>query len=141
MAVCYQQTGQPEKAFLYMDSARMWTDSLAKEQLTQQIAEFNVKYQTQEKELKIAQLQHKVLQSKMHLLTISIILVLLLMGIVLIILTQRQKRKIAERKLQQIEQERNWNRPSGLLTAWKKNASTLPKNCTTVLPTTCWPCR
>lgn len=106
MAVCYQQTGQPEKAFLYMDSARMWTDSLAKEQLTQQIAEFNVKYQTQEKELKIAQLQHKVLQSKMHLLTISIILVLLLIGIVLIILTQRQKRKIAERKLQQIEQEK-----------------------------------
>ena len=105
MAVCYQQTGQPEKAFLYMDSARMWTDSLAKEQLTQQIAEFNVKYQTQEKEL-IAQLQHKVLRSKMHLLTICIILVLLLMGIVLIILTQRQKRKMAERKLQQIEQEK-----------------------------------
>lgn len=101
-----QQTGQPEKAFLYMDSARMWTDSLAKEQLTKQIAEFNVKYQTQEKELEIAQLQHKVLRSKMHLLTICIILVVLLMGIVLIILTQRQKRKMAERKLQQIEQEK-----------------------------------
>lgn len=106
MAVCYQHTGQPEKAFLYMDSARMWTDSLAKEQLTKQIAEFNVKYQTQEKELEIAQLQHKVLRSKMHLPTICIILVLLLMGIVLIILTQRQKRKMAERKLQQIEQEK-----------------------------------
>lgn len=106
MAVCYRHTGQPEKAFLYMDSARMWTDSLAQKQLTTQIAEFNVKYQTKEKELEIAQLQHKVLQSRTHLLAISMILIVLLMGITLLILVQRQKRKLAERKLQQIEQEK-----------------------------------
>lgn len=106
MAVCYQQTGQLDKAFLYMDSARMWTDSLAKEQLTTQIAEFNVKYPSKEKELEINQLQHKVLQSRTHLLTISMVLIILLTCIIIIIIMQWQKRKMTERKLQQMEQEK-----------------------------------
>lgn len=46
--------GNPKLAYTYMDSARMWTDTLAQHNLTQQMAEFNVKYHTQEKELEIA---------------------------------------------------------------------------------------
>lgn len=52
MARCYDALGNPKLAYTYMDSARMWTDTLAQHNLTQQMAEFNVKYHTQEKELR-----------------------------------------------------------------------------------------
>lgn len=59
IAQCYDATGNRQLAYVYMDSARMWTDTLAQHNLTQQMAEFNVKYQTQEKELQIAHLQQE----------------------------------------------------------------------------------
>ena len=46
MARCYDALGNPKLAYTYMDSARMWTDTLAQHNLTQQMAEFNVKYHT-----------------------------------------------------------------------------------------------
>lgn len=67
----------------------------------------------------------------MHLLTICIILVLLLMGIVLIILTQRQKRKMAERKLQQIEQEKKLESAKRFIDGLEEECKYLPKNCMT----------
>ena len=51
MARCYDALGNPKLAYTYMDSARMWTDTLSQHNLTQQMAEFNVKYHTQENEL------------------------------------------------------------------------------------------
>ena len=88
MARCYDALGNPKLAYTYMDSARMWTDTLAQHNLTQQMAEFNVKYHTQEKELEIA----------------------LLSGLALItLLTLRHKKRIAEKKIELLKQENELN--------------------------------
>ena len=63
--------GNPKLAYTYMDSARMWTDTLVQHNLTQQMAEFNVKYHTQEKELEIAHLQQEQLEHQAFLLKAS----------------------------------------------------------------------
>lgn len=99
MARCYDALGNPKLAYTYMDSARMWTDTLAQHNLTQQMAEFNVKYHTQEKELEIAHLQQEQLEHQAFLLKASIA-VALLSGLALItLLTLRHKKRIAERRL------------------------------------------
>ena len=91
MARCYDALGNPKLAYTYMDSARMWTDTLAQHNLTQQMAEFNVKYHTQEKELEIAHLQQEQLEHQAFLLKASIA-VALLSGLALItLLTLRHK--------------------------------------------------
>lgn len=54
IAQCYDAVGNKQLAYIYMDSARMWTDTLAQHNLTQKMAELNVKFQTQEKSCKSA---------------------------------------------------------------------------------------
>lgn len=106
MAVCYHHTGNPRKAFAYMDSARMWADSLAKQEVTSQMAEVKVKYETQEKELEIARLNEKVLKQEANSLKIAIALTSGLACLIIIVLWQRHKQKNAERELIQMEQEK-----------------------------------
>lgn len=106
MARCYDALGNPKLAYTYMDSARMWTDTLAQHNLTQQMAEFNVKYHTQEKELEIAHLQQEQLEHQAFLLKASIA-VALLSGLALItLLTLRHKKRIAEKKIELLKQEK-----------------------------------
>lgn len=103
MARCYDALGNPKLAYTYMDSARMWTDTLAQHNLTQQMAEFNVKYHTQEKELEIAHLQQELLLK-------ASIAVALLSGLALItLLTLRHKKRIAEKKIELLKQENELN--------------------------------
>ena len=109
MARCYDALGNPKLAYTYMDSARMWTDTLAQHNLTQQMAEFNVKYHTQEKELEIAHLQQEQLEHQAFLLKASIA-VALLSGLALItLLTLRHKKRIAEKKIELLKQENELN--------------------------------
>lgn len=106
MARCYDALGNPKLAYTYMDSARMWTDTLAQHNLTQQMAEFNVKYHTQEKELEIAHLQQEQLEHQAFLLKASIA-VALLSGLALI--TLRHKKRMAEKKIELLKQENELN--------------------------------
>ena len=59
IAQCYDAVGNKQLAYIYMDSARMSTDTLAQHNLTQKMAELNVKFQTQEKELQISKLEQR----------------------------------------------------------------------------------
>lgn len=104
MARCYDALGNPKLAYTYMDSARMWTDTLAQHNLTQQMAEFNVKYHTQEKELEIAHLQQEQLEHQAFLLKASIAVALLSA-----LLTLRHKKRIAEKKIELLKQENELN--------------------------------
>ena len=106
MAVCYHHLGNPQKAFAYMDSARMWADTLAKREVTSQMAEMKVKYETQEKELEIARLNEQVLEQEASSLRIGIALIAGLACLTIIVLRQRHKRKNAERELLRAKQEK-----------------------------------
>ncbi len=109
MARCHEGMGNMRTAYLYMDSARMETDTLAQRNLTAQMAEFNVKYRTQEKELEIARLnqtnlKHEAFRSKMILATA------LVAGIALVILLMlRHKKRMAEKKVELLKQENELN--------------------------------
>ena len=73
------------------------------------MAEFNVKYHTQEKELEIAHLQQEQLEHQAFLLKASIA-VALLSGLALItLLTLRHKKRIAEKKIELLKQENELN--------------------------------
>lgn len=110
MARCYDALGNPKLAYTYMDSARMWTDTLAQHNLTQQMAEFNVKYHTQEKELEIAHLQQEQLEHQAFLLKASIAVALLSGRLALItLLTLRHKKRMAEKKIELLKQENELN--------------------------------
>ena len=63
IANCHFNLGNKDMAFRCMDSARMFTDSLAEKSMADRKAEFDVKYRSQEKELELSRMQqlHAVL--------------------------------------------------------------------------------
>lgn len=106
MAHCYRALGQSDRAFACMDSARLWTDSLARQELTNRMAQLNVKYKTQEKELQNARLSEQLLQKEaMQLRTIAASVIGLLVALI-VLLTLRHKQKAAERRLKQLQHEK-----------------------------------
>ena len=109
IAQCYHATGNHAQAYAYMDSARMWTDTLAQQNLTRQMAEFNVKYQTQEKELQIANLKQQQLEHQALLLKGAIGSGLLLICISIILLGVYHKKRTAEQKIELLKQENDLN--------------------------------
>ena len=106
MAHCYQQLKQPSLAFAYMDSARMWTDSLGREKVTQGMADFEVKYQTQTKELEIAQLQKQLLKRETIFLRISMLVLLVFLCILFILLHLRHRQQKIKKQLKALRQEK-----------------------------------
>lgn len=109
IAQCYDATGNRQLAYAYMDSARMWTDTLAQRNLTQQMAEFNVKYQTQEKELQIARLQQEKLEHQTFLLKIAVATGCLLALAFIALLAMYYKKRIADKKIELLKQENELN--------------------------------
>lgn len=109
IAQCYDATGNRQLAYTYMDSARMWTDTLAQRNLTQQMAEFNVKYQTQEKELQIARLQQEKLEHQAFLLKIAVATGCLLALAFIALLAMYYKKRIADKKIELLKQENELN--------------------------------
>lgn len=109
IAQCYHAIGNHVLAYAYMDSARMWTDTLAQQNLTRQMAEFNVKYQTQEKELQIANLKQQQLEHQALLLKGAIGSGLLLICTSIILLGVYHKKRTAEQKIELLKQENDLN--------------------------------
>ena len=109
MAVCYNGLGKQQLAYAYMDSARMWTDTLAQHNLTKQMAEFSVKYQTQEKELEIARLRQEQLEHQTFLLKACIAAGLLLAIALITLIALQHKRRMAEKKVELLKQENELN--------------------------------
>lgn len=106
LARCYHHLGQERQAFLHMDSARIWTDSLARQRLTSKMAEFNVKYQTQEQELKINQLKQSLLEKETATLKVGIALILLLAACIIGLLFFRHKQRLVRHQMKQLEKEK-----------------------------------
>lgn len=106
IAQCYHAMGNNLLAYTYMDSARMWTDTLSQHNLTQQMAEFNVKYQTQEKELQIAHLQQEKLANQATFLktvtSAGCLLALAVLGIVILY----YKKRNTEKEIRLLKQEK-----------------------------------
>lgn len=109
IAQCYDAIGKQQLAYTYMDSARMWTDTLSQRNLTQQMAEFNVKYQTQEKELQIARLQQEKLEREAFLLKIAAAAGCLLALAFIALLAMYYKKRIADKKIVLLKQENELN--------------------------------
>ncbi|MGM9779646.1 MAG: sensor histidine kinase, partial [Prevotella sp.] len=94
IADCYRHLGDYRNAYCYMDSARMWTDSLSAKDIDAKLAEFNVKYKTKEREMQLAEerSQHAEQQLKW---TIAVFVVSLLVVIlVFIMLVVRHRHKL-----------------------------------------------
>lgn len=106
IAQCYHAMGNNLLAYTYMDSARMWTDTLSQHNLTQRMAEFNVKYQTQEKELQIAHLQQEKLANQATFLktvtSAGCLLALAVLGIVILY----YKKRNTEKEIRLLKQEK-----------------------------------
>ena len=106
MALCYQGLGDHDRAFACMDSARLWTDTLARRELTDEMARLNIKYRTKEHELQNARLNEQLLQKKATQLRILVAALCIVFLAVLGLLHLRQKQKAAERRLQHVQQEK-----------------------------------
>ena len=101
MARCYAQLGHWHEAFCYMDSARIEADTLASERLTAQMAEFNARYQTMEKDLQIARLQTQ----RLWFTVVAVALLLSLLGLWLWWRAHRSRRE-ADMRIATLEAER-----------------------------------
>ena len=106
MANCYHHLGNESMAYNMMDSARMWTDSLAQEKITSQIADFQIKYETINKKLEITNLKHENLKKHNFILKISFIL-LFLVGIIIVIIAKFLYRQLKYKKeIKRLQQEK-----------------------------------
>ena len=98
---CYAHLGYYYEAYCYMDSARMRSDSIAAENIASRLAEFNVKYQSVEKDLQIARLN-----AQRTWLVVVIVAVLLMIGGALLWYRQRRQRREAQMRIHTLEEER-----------------------------------
>lgn len=101
VARCYARLGRWQQAFCYMDSARIKADTLASERLTAQMAEFNARYQTIEKDLQIARLQTQ----RLWFVIAAVAGLLVLIGLWLWWHSRRQRRE-AQMRISTLEAER-----------------------------------
>lgn len=89
----------------YMDSARMWTDSLVRQKVETQLSAFSAKYETREKELEIARLKQEQLKQEADRMTMGIIGIVLISALTISIIIVIQKRKQVEKNMKLLEQE------------------------------------
>lgn len=106
MARCYQALGDHDRAFACMDSARLWTDTLARRELTDEMARLNIKYRTKEQELQNARLNEQLLQKKATQLRIMVAALCIVFLAILGLFYLRQKQKATERRLQRVQEEK-----------------------------------
>lgn len=93
IADCYRETGRYKEACIYMDSARMWADSMANINAAARLEEFNVKYGTLEREMENRVLQLNLLQRERMLLIIALAAVILAVIASAIYFRQRRTRR------------------------------------------------
>lgn len=105
MAVCCQKTGNDALAFAYMDSARMWTDSLRSKDMASNMAEFNIKYQIQETELENARLKQKQLEKDAFWMKVSIAVIMVITALAVLLLILLNKRRMVRARMEQMKRE------------------------------------
>lgn len=106
MAHCYQALGDHNHAFACMDSARLWTDSLAHQEVTSEMARLHIKYHTKEQELQNARLSEQLLQKEATQLRIGMAALCILFLTTFGLVYFRHKQKVTERHLQKVQQEK-----------------------------------
>lgn len=105
LAACYAQLNQWQPAYRYKDSAAVYASRETEAQFSAQLADFNVRYQTMEKDMQISRLEAQ--RSRFVFLTVAgaVVLLLLLTGLWL---WQRQRRfrQTARLRISTLEKER-----------------------------------
>lgn len=105
LATCYQHLGQWELAYRYKDSATVYARREADEQFARQLADFNVRYQTMEKDQEISRLHEQRTRIIIIVVAAALLLALLLLSLWLW-RRQRRLRREARLRINTLEQER-----------------------------------
>lgn len=105
LAFCYRGLGDMNKAFEYMDSARMYTDTLAQADTKAMLAEYQTKFETKEKDLQILQMEQEKLANEVAHSRLVIMFVVIIAVLTLLVLYYMNKRRIARLKVTQLERE------------------------------------
>lgn len=105
LAVCSRNLGNMEAAYVYMDSARIWTDSLAQEKLTNRLAELDARFHTQEKELEITRLHEQSLEQDALWMKTVLAAGALMAVLVVLLLVLLYKRRLARAGMERLRQE------------------------------------
>lgn len=94
IAECCRHLGDYDRAFCYMDTARMWTDSLAAKGIKEKLAEFNVKYEAKEKEMLLAEERSEHASQRLRWLVIILVAVLLIAVLIVVLLVVRHRHRL-----------------------------------------------
>lgn len=94
MAECYRHTGDYARAYCYMDTARMWTDSISKKDIELKLAEFNVKYETKDKEAQLAEARSVHAMQRAQWLTSILVAVFVVAVLVIVLIIMRHRHKL-----------------------------------------------
>ena len=96
IADSYFHLADYRKAYCYMDSARMFTDSLAAKDMEAKLAEFNVKYETKEKdmELTLAREQHAELRMQRTAWALVGSIVIAILIVVILVIRHRHRLRV-----------------------------------------------
>ena len=94
IADCYSHLGDYRKAYCYMDTARMWTDSLAAKDMEAKLAEFNVKYETKEKDMQLAEERSEHATQRVRWMAAVLVASLLIAVLVVVLLIVRHRHKL-----------------------------------------------
>lgn len=92
-ATCLAALGRNREAYLYMDSALMWTDTLAARNMTRAMSEFDVQYGTLRRELENGLLRNSVLQRERLMLALGLLLALTIITILILVIRHRRLRE------------------------------------------------
>lgn len=95
VADSYFHVGDLHKAYAYMDTARMWTDSFAVKGMDSKLAEFNAKYNNMEKELENMQLRQSHAELMAFWNKMALVAVLVIALLVVAILTLRYRARMS----------------------------------------------
>lgn len=96
IANCYYHLADYRKAYCYMDSARMFADSLAAKDMEAKLAEFNVKYETKEKDmaLALAREQHAELRMQRTAWALVGSIVIAILIVVILVIRHRHRLRV-----------------------------------------------
>lgn len=96
IADSYFHLADYRKAYCYMDSARMFTDSLAAKDMEAKLAEFNVKYETKEKDmaLALAREQHAELRMQRTAWALVGSIVIAILIVVILVIRHRHRLRV-----------------------------------------------
>lgn len=120
LAECLSKSGDFKEAFAMMDSARIWTDSLASSEAVKAMSEFNVKYSVLEKEMANRELSNRLIKRERTILWVLLVLTMVsLVALILVINRKQLKRRMkfkekenellaSKRYIEGIEEERDY---------------------------------